>query len=903
MAGQRLPSISSSPPMRIAYAGPSTSSSSGTFSSPEAVRQQKRSRPTADETDQLEADEHQQQQHSHLAHQQRSRDASSLLDRPRRTGRACLQCRSRKQKCIVDTVNEEDPHAPCKRCLRNRFDCSFQEADDQGPAPIAPNVGSNDISMLFRQMQRHELRIRALEEQLAGPSALPRRSESSSVPTNVKRREDAELASMDSRSLPNLVEALGEASGIGGKSERPQSASSPRSSSSQSRIGVESLQLDAPIATLRSLGAISQDGWRGRAVESPSSASSSFDPVSRGVLPLDDASQCIATYASSCHLMAPLLDEEMLYSLSILRKRPILFLAICCVGARLWQATPGLDEMTAHPNYDALIELLDESFSKLLLRPTSEHLTLASVQALLITAQWMPMVRTATQRYESRYSEISAGSLLGLVGRYAHSIGLEAASLPPFEGLKGQRRAYKTWHNLLTCDANLMLTSGFPPSTHAASAAETALVLPEHGLSVSDEDVRVAGLLELAAIAQRAIPRAGLLQDISRGVLERFNAELDKWEKVWALRLRERRIRHDQMPFTSLRWYRLAINSSVLRPLLSTPLTSATRNLQYSFVEPLDQSLTAAARILVAYTVSAEQYLPGLKHHIPTSFPEEEKDWKIDDEAVRKLCFAVDSYWVTMTFAVVFLALCYIRGRIDEDCALIFSPSSSPASSISSSSSALYGKPSSSSSNGASPLPGGVRGKKAAPSSLLFKLLTLGHALFSRVCEVAPGPHPAHDLLVVVTDVVRSVNASLPGAGLSAGLKGAGCGAGAVAGAGAGAGAGSGGKMLASGSVAAFPSPKSDRESARALSLSSLISSDRLPGLGAVGASSSTRRSAFAGLPPGSRSGTALGASGLGEGLGEGEDPARRVALHKRLDGSGLQWLGEIWDKMMGVHT
>lgn len=229
--------------------------------------------------------------------------------------------------------------------------------------------------------------------------------------------------------------------------------------------------------------------------------------------------------------MAPLLDEEVLYSLSVLRKRPILFLAICCVGARLWQATPGLDEMTAHPNYDALIELLDESFSKLLLRPTSEHLTLASVQALLITAQWMPMVRTASHRYESRYSEISAGSLLGLVGRYAHSIGLEAASLPPFEGLKGQRRAYKTWHNLLTCDANLMLTSGFPPSTQAASAAETALVLPEHGLSVSDEDVRVAGLLELAAIAQRAIPRAGLLQDISRGVLERFNAELDQWEK------------------------------------------------------------------------------------------------------------------------------------------------------------------------------------------------------------------------------------------------------------------------------------------------------------------------------------------------------------------------------------
>lgn len=152
--------------------------------------------------------------------------------------------------------------------------------------------------MLFRQMQRHELRIRALEEQLAGVSDLARRSASSSVPTHVRRGDDAELASIESRSLGHLAEAAG---GSGGdkcepqSSETPRRASSPPSSSSMSRVGVESLQLDAPIATLRSLGAISQDGWRGRAAESPSSASSSFDPVSRGVLPLDDASQCIAT--------------------------------------------------------------------------------------------------------------------------------------------------------------------------------------------------------------------------------------------------------------------------------------------------------------------------------------------------------------------------------------------------------------------------------------------------------------------------------------------------------------------------------------------------------------------------------------------------------------------------------
>jgi hypothetical protein len=185
-----------------------------------------------------------------------------------------------------------------------------------------------------------------------------------------------------------------------------------------------------------------------------------------------------------------------------------------------------------------------------------------------------------------------------------------------------------------------------------------------------------------------------------------------------------------------------------------------------------------------------------------------------------------------------------------------------------------------------------VRGKKASPSSLLFKLLALGHALFSRVCEVAPGPHPAHDLLVVVTDVVRSVNATLPGVDGSVGLKGG------SAGAGCGAGAG-GGKLLPSGSVAALLSPKSDRDSARAAALSSLAPVERLGGGRDFGAGpSSARRGELAGL------GGSRGAAVLGEGgLVEGEDPARRVALHKRLDGSGLQWLGEIWDKMMGVHT
>lgn len=231
--------------------------------------------------------------------------------------------------------------------------------------------------------------------------------------------------------------------------------------------------------------------------------------------------------------MAPFLDDKMLQSLPQLRSRSNLFLAICCVGARLWRSVDLSSHLTTHPRYDDLIKLLDDSLAVFLLHPTSKDVSLESVQALLVTAQWMPMVRSAAspKGYESRYSEMSVWSMLGLAGRHALFLGLEKASSPPFQGWRGDRQTYKTWHNLLTCDANLMMTSGLPPSTYAASSSRNILSLESHGLPQTADDVRVGALLQLAAIAQSTVQRTSALPEIDQHAINRCNEGLDEWER------------------------------------------------------------------------------------------------------------------------------------------------------------------------------------------------------------------------------------------------------------------------------------------------------------------------------------------------------------------------------------
>lgn len=67
--------------------------------------------------------------------------------------------------------------------------------------------------------------------------------------------------------------------------------------------------------------------------------------------------------------------------------------------------------------------------------------------------------------------------------------------------------------------------------------------------------------------------------------------------------------------------------------------------------------------MLISLCSDGEKYVWGLESQNAPSFPN--RPFRVDIAAVRRLYYAVDPTWISYTFAVTFLALCYIRGVID----------------------------------------------------------------------------------------------------------------------------------------------------------------------------------------------------------------------------------------------
>lgn len=67
--------------------------------------------------------------------------------------------------------------------------------------------------------------------------------------------------------------------------------------------------------------------------------------------------------------------------------------------------------------------------------------------------------------------------------------------------------------------------------------------------------------------------------------------------------------------------------------------------------------------MLVSLCSDGETYVWGIESQNLPSFPN--RPFHVDTAAVRRLYYAVDPTWISYTFAVTFLALCYIRGVID----------------------------------------------------------------------------------------------------------------------------------------------------------------------------------------------------------------------------------------------
>ena len=139
----------------------------------------------------------------------------------------------------------------------------------------------------------------------------------------------------------------------------------------------------------------------------------------------------------------------------------------------------------------------------------------------------------------SRYNDISAWSVLGLAIRYATFLGLDQSAINPFLGpvesiSEDDISRLRVWHNMITCDCNLMLSSGLPSSLDPAPAARVARVFSSHRTAQRPADLRVTALVELAVIAHRATRGSGdsTGRQLDALCLGKANNEMDEWETL-----------------------------------------------------------------------------------------------------------------------------------------------------------------------------------------------------------------------------------------------------------------------------------------------------------------------------------------------------------------------------------
>ncbi|KAF4633767.1 hypothetical protein G7Y89_g4355 [Cudoniella acicularis] len=627
----------------------------------------------------------------------------------RRISRACLQCRTRKQRCLPSSETA-GLQAPCKRCQQHDITCSFEI--DQVPGPessMSPLQMVQLVVDLRRRTNIHETRIAELERL--------RLAEGVNYSSNTEINSNS--TSRQALSPPGHAETHDEHTPRGDSAHffnnEPQ-AVHPRDFRALSEDEASS-------------GSRAQDP--GHRSNLNSTLRHSCDPVSRGIISPHDAQKAINIYFEHCHPCAPVLSENFRWSALELRtSSPTLFLSVCSVGARFWS------ENGLHPNFLGLTSLLDMAVSRLILRPTPSDVNLDSIRVLLLYAQWMPCApenddlspsRAATSRRQpkSRYNDISAWAVLGLAFRYAIFLGLDRSAIAPFQKptkliSEEDFSRLRVWHNLLTCDCNLVLTSGLPGTLDPTPAAKIGEVFGSHLSAQQPADLRVSALVELAVIVHRATRNWG---DFSGRKLDAFslrkaNTELEDWERSWIGRLQSQ---HNQLPFTSVRWYRLALNSASLGPHLSPVSHSQPQPLQIWLLQALETCLTAASQMLFSLSNYGAEHVWRLESQNTSTFPS--GPFPADPDALRRLYYAVDSTWISHTFAVAFLVLCYVRGMIDDDLRIC---NITPIASLQ---------------NSAPFLPRHV--------SVLARLVHLAVDIFNGVCQT-PGFHPAHDFNKIV---------------------------------------------------------------------------------------------------------------------------------------------------------
>ncbi|KAJ5991208.1 transcriptional regulator family: Fungal Specific TF [Penicillium canescens] len=587
----------------------------------------------------------------------------------RRIARACLQCRARKQRCLPSS-EEASLQLPCKRCQRLSITCSFET--DRAPTLDVAQSPSSLVQLVIElqnRLNQHETRILELESQ--------------------KRQSD-----VNRKEPPRYVQP-----------ERQQAFSPSQSDIYHSpESSIDGIHLGPPIATLRSLRVLAEEQVHDstpRALK----YKSIYNPIHQGLLSVENVQRATEIFFQHCHVSAPVLDETIRYSWQeYLERSPTLILAICSVGTRFWDAGDQRqvtrtgrprslanahnsgNSIGGHSRFHDLTKLLDKAVSRLLLRPTPADVTLDSICVLLLYAQWMPCSREDedenpdrhsthdTRKAKSRYNEISAWAVLGLAERYSVLLGLEQSATSFFKDPNKSPSAedanrLRVWYNLLTCNFNLMLTSGLPVSIDPTPSVQVARNFVSSELMQSPADLRVRGLVELVGIVHLAMSSCGDIsgRQLQPSCLERLNIDLDDWERSWFAHLEKTDSHYNHLPFTSARWYRLSLNCASLAPILSSPRVHRplTDSIQPHIRQALPVSLTAAAQIILSQSSYKADIVFSLDSKNPSSFPD--GAYHADRGSVSRLYYAVDSTWISHTFAITFLSLCYIRGLIDEN--------------------------------------------------------------------------------------------------------------------------------------------------------------------------------------------------------------------------------------------
>jgi len=199
-----------------------------------------------------------------------------------------------------------------------------------------------------------------------------------------------------------------------------------------------------------------------------------------------------------------------------------------------------------HPRFFELTSLLDHAISRLVLQVTPSDVTLDSIRVLMLYIQWMPCsleqsektLQSYQRQPKSRYNDISAYSILGIAIRYATFLGLDRTAIAPFKGcasliLEDDVARFRVWRNLLTCDCNLMLSSGLPATLDPVPAAEVGRLICSLPAAQLPGDLRITALVELVVIVNRVAKSSGdhSGRHLDAYCLKKVNMDLDEWER------------------------------------------------------------------------------------------------------------------------------------------------------------------------------------------------------------------------------------------------------------------------------------------------------------------------------------------------------------------------------------